>query len=77
MRLLLAWGKNFQHPVCGSNCLELAKTLKRNTYDFHVYGSALLDLHLLLSCDLDVRIHHVRREANVPAYCLVGLGDEL
>lgn len=76
MGLLMVWRRHFRRVVCGSDCTKLVDALKRNRYDFHAYGSVLLDLHLLISREWDIWILHVPREANMPADFLAGLGAE-
>lgn len=65
---------NIRTLVCETECLELVEALKKKQYDFHVYGSALLDLHFLLSHDWVIRIEHVFSEANEHAAYLAELG---
>lgn len=70
----------FRKVVCGSDCLELVTLLKKSRFDYHVYGSALLDHHLLLSRDREVRLQHVCREANehadYGAWCGLSVCDD-
>lgn len=54
---------------CGSDCLKLVSFLKSNRYDFHS-----MVLHLLLSRDWEVHLHHVHREQNASADCKAGIG---
>lgn len=72
MGLLMAWEKNFRRILCCSDYFELVNMLRKNQFDFHVYGNHLLDLHLFLSRTWEVRIQHVPPEANAPSYGLLG-----
>lgn len=62
----------FKKVVCGSDCLELVTLLKKSRFDYHVYGSALLDHHLLLSRDREVRLQH----ADYRAWCGLSVCDD-
>lgn len=74
--LKFLWRNNWRKVICGVDCLKLVSTMGKGRYDFHQYGSVLMDIHLL-SRNWEVKICHAPRKGNVLADCLAEIGADL
>lgn len=68
---------NLRQIICEANCLEIVEFLKDDHFQFHELAREFVDLQRLLSCDWEVHLHNIHRDAKELVDYLAGMGARL
>ena len=73
----MAWRLGFKKVICGCDCTKALRLGHVQSSKFHVYGTIIHDISLLLDRDWDCTLQHIYREGNQAVDFLAKYGTTL